>query len=245
MKSAWRVDVVGRLGLLDAELAVALGGDERVEGDDVHPERPRARGDELADAAEAEHAERLLVDLDAAELRALPASRGQRRVRLRDVAREREHQRDRVLGRGDDVRLRRVGDDDPALGRGRDVDVVDADARAADDPQVVGALDQLRVELRGRADQDAVVGADPLGELLGATSPSPTSTVEALAQQRRRRSRRSSPRRGRGTAAPRSGHAGARARRPRGTRAARRRRRRRARRRGRAGRAPSRGRRAT
>ena len=132
-----RVDVGARLGLLDAELAVALGGDERVEGDDVHAEAARARGDELADAAEAEHAERLLVDLDAAELRALPLAGGQRAVRLRDVAGEREHQRDGVLGGGDDVRLRRVGDDDAALGGGLDVHVVDADARAADHPQVV------------------------------------------------------------------------------------------------------------
>ena len=34
---------------------------------------------------------------------------------------------------------------------------VDADARAADHPERVGALDQLGVQLRRRADQDAVV----------------------------------------------------------------------------------------
>ncbi len=43
----------------------------------------------------------------------------QRRVRLRDVARERQQQRHRVLGGGHDVRLGRVGDDDPAPGGGR------------------------------------------------------------------------------------------------------------------------------
>ncbi len=53
------------------------------------------------------------------ELRALPRPAGQRRVRLRDVAREREQQRHRVLGGRDHVRLRRVGDDDPAFGRRR------------------------------------------------------------------------------------------------------------------------------
>ena len=42
MKSARGVDLVGGLGLLDAELAVALGGHERVVGDDVHAEA-RAR----------------------------------------------------------------------------------------------------------------------------------------------------------------------------------------------------------
>ena len=69
------VDVGAGLGLLDPELAEALGGHERVEGEHAHAEALRAGGDELADAAEAEHAERLLVDLDAAELRALPLAR--------------------------------------------------------------------------------------------------------------------------------------------------------------------------
>ena len=129
MKSAPRVDVVRRLGLLDAQLPVALGGDVRVERDHAHPERPRALGHELADLAEAEDPERLLVQLDAGELRALPRAAGQRRVRLGNVARQRQQQRHRVLGGGDHVRLRRVGDDDPALGGGIDVDVVDPHAR--------------------------------------------------------------------------------------------------------------------
>ncbi len=160
------VDVGARLGLLGPELAEAFGGDERVVGEHAHAEALRAGGDELADAAEAEHAERLLVDLDAAELRALPLVRGEAGVGLRDVARQREHQRDGVLGGGDDVGLGRVGDDDAALGGGLHVDVVDADAGAPDHAQVVGAADQVRGQLRRRADQDPVVVADALRELL-------------------------------------------------------------------------------
>ena len=106
--------------------------DERVVGDDAHPEPERAARDLLADAAEAEHAERLAGELDAAPARALPAALLERGVRLRDVARERDEQADRVLGRRDDRRLGRVRDDDPAARRRLDVDVVDADARAAD-----------------------------------------------------------------------------------------------------------------
>ena len=160
------VDVGARLGLVDAELAEALGGHERVEREHAHAEALRAGGDELADAAEAEDPERLLVDLDAAELRALPLAGGEAGVRLRDVARQREHQRDGVLRRGDDVRLRRVGDDDAALGGRLDVDVVDPDAGAADHAQVVRAADQVRRQLGRRADEDPVVAADPLRELL-------------------------------------------------------------------------------
>ena len=141
----------------------------------------------------------LSVQLDAARTSSAPSLPPiERRVRLRDVAREREQQRHRVLGGGDDVRLRRVGDDDAALGRGRDVDVVDADAGAADRPCSFGRACSISsaVDLRRRADQDAVVVADALGEL--AVLPVDAEVdVEVLARAARRRSRRCSPRRAR------------------------------------------------
>ena len=143
--------------MLDAELAEPVVGDERVVGDDLHPEADRAAGDLLADPAEAEHAERLPLELDAAPLRPLPAALLERGVRLRDVARERDHQPDGLLGGRDDRRLRCVRDDDAASRRGLDVDVVDADAGAPDHLQVRRALDQVGGELRRRADHDRVV----------------------------------------------------------------------------------------
>ena len=81
-------------------------------------------------------------------------------MRLRNVPREREQQRDGVLGSGDHRGLRRVRDDDPAP-RGRvDVYVVDPHARPADHLQPLRLLDQLLRQLRRRADDDAVVPAD-------------------------------------------------------------------------------------
>ncbi len=141
-----REHAVERVGL-DADLAEALGGDEGVVGDDAHLQAERPARDLLADPAEAEDAERLLGELDPAEARALPAALDERGVRLGDVAREREQQPDRVLGRRDDVRLGRVGDDDPLPGRRLDVDVVDADAGAPDHLEAVAARDQLGGEL--------------------------------------------------------------------------------------------------
>ena len=67
--------VVGGLGLLGADLAEALRADERVVGDDAHAEGAGADRDQLADAAEAEHAERLALDLGPAELRRAPTCR--------------------------------------------------------------------------------------------------------------------------------------------------------------------------
>ena len=86
-------------------------------------------------------------------------------MRLRDVARECEQHPHRVLRRGHHVRLGRVRDDDAALGGGVHVHVVHADARAADRAQPLGLRDQVRVELRGRADQHPVELADPALEL--------------------------------------------------------------------------------
>ena len=123
------------LGQLGAALAHALGADEGVVGDDAHAEPAGAGRDQLPDAAEADHRERLVGQLDAAEAAALPAPVDQRRVGLRDVAGQRQHQRDGVLGGRQRVRLRRVADQDAAR-RGRlDVDVVDARAGPADHAQ--------------------------------------------------------------------------------------------------------------
>ena len=67
-----RVEIADVGRALHAELLVALGGHIGVVGDDRHAECLRALGDELADAAEADDPERLLVDLDSAELAPLP-----------------------------------------------------------------------------------------------------------------------------------------------------------------------------
>ncbi len=154
-----------RLGQLGAALAHAVGADERVVRDDAHAEPAGAGRDELPDAAEADHRERLVGQLDATEAAALPAPVDQRRVRLRDVARQRQHQRDRVLRRRQRVRLRRVADQDAAR-RGRlDVDVVDTGAGPADHAQPRAGGDQLGVDARGGAHHERVVAGDPLQQL--------------------------------------------------------------------------------
>ena len=94
-----------RLGELHAELAGPIGAHERVVGDEPHPERVRTLRDEHTDPTEADDAERLAVQLDAFPLRAIPPPGLQIGVGLRHVARLREQQRHRVLGRREDVRL--------------------------------------------------------------------------------------------------------------------------------------------
>ena len=151
---------------LDAELATSLGGHERVEGDQPHAERPGAVGDELADAAEAGDAERLVGELDALPAAALPASGDERGVGLRDVAGLGEEQRHRVLGGGDDVALGGVDDHHAAAGGGLGVDVVEPDPGAPDDKQVGPGGEHLVGDVGGRADDEGV-GPDDGVEQLG------------------------------------------------------------------------------
>src|SRR5439155_4105857 len=77
------VYTVLRLGAVHAELAETIGSDERIVGDDSHAETGGAPRDLLPDAAEAQHAERLVGELDAAVRLPLPAALLQRRMRLR------------------------------------------------------------------------------------------------------------------------------------------------------------------
>ena len=103
---------------LHAELLRPCGGDVGVVGDDLGAERLQARGDERADAAEADDADGLLVELDARVVRPLPLALRERGVRGRDVPGEAQDVADGELGRRDDVRGRRVHDHD-ARGRSR------------------------------------------------------------------------------------------------------------------------------
>ena len=154
------------LDLLDAELDGALRRQERIVGDDLHAQADAAIGDDGADIAAADHAERLGGELDAHEAVLLPLAGLRRGIGLRDLAREREHHGDGVLGGGDRIAEGRVHDDDALRRGGGDLDIVDADAGAADHLQVLGLFEDLGRHLGGGADGEAVIIADDGGELV-------------------------------------------------------------------------------
>ncbi len=148
------------------ELAGAIRAHERVVRDQPHAERVRALGDENADAPEADDAERLAVQLDAFPLRAIPRAVLQVGVRLRHVARLRQQQCERVLGRGEDVRLRRVHDHDAAASGLGDVDVVEPDPRSSDHHEIGRGFEHRRRHLGCAADHQRVRALDRRQELL-------------------------------------------------------------------------------
>ena len=119
-----------------------------------------------ADVAGADQAQRLAVELDAHEAVLLPLAGLGGGVGGGQLAGQGEHHGDGVLGGGDRVAERGVHHHDAGGGGGGDVDVVDADAGAADDLQVLGGGDDVLVGLGGRADGEAVVVADDLDQLV-------------------------------------------------------------------------------
>jgi hypothetical protein len=81
-------------------------------------------------------------------------------VRLRDVAGLGQQQSHGVLGRRDDVALRRVDHHHPPTGCRLDIDVVEPDARSADHDQLIGNLQDLRGDLRRRPNDQALCTAN-------------------------------------------------------------------------------------
>ena len=113
-----------------------------------------------------EHAERLLVHLDAAELRALPAPLDERAVRLRDVARQR-----RASARSCARRRRRCSTSarwPPRCRAGWRPATSTLSTPMPARPMTLrrsARSIRSRGQLGGRADDDAVVAADALGQL--------------------------------------------------------------------------------
>ena len=199
MMSARAVERLGALGALGAELAVALGGDERVEG-----ERPACRSERARSATSwpmrpnpripsvfsytSTPPNRLRSHLplfsDACACGMLRACASIIAIVCSAAA--------TMFDSGAFATMI------PLLRGRRHVDVVDADAGAADHLQPVGALDHVGGQLRGRADHDRVVVARSRREARPPTCRCARRRRSARAGDRRRR-RRSSPLRGPGS----------------------------------------------
>ncbi|MCG3162255.1 MAG: hypothetical protein JMDDDDMK_03496 [Acidobacteria bacterium] len=79
-------------GKFDARARGDIFGDERIVSDDLHRQPLGARGDDLADVAESDHAQSFSGEFGAHETFLVPFAGFEFRVGLRDFARERHHQ---------------------------------------------------------------------------------------------------------------------------------------------------------
>ena len=122
----------------------------------MRSERGQALRHQLTDAAEADDAHGLAVDLGAGERRAFPGVFTQRRVGRRDLSRRGQQQCHCVLCGAVDVRCRRVDHQHTPCGGGVDVDVVKADAGAGDDLELGSGGQHLGVDRGRRAHQQGI-----------------------------------------------------------------------------------------
>ena len=105
----------------------------RVEGDHAHPEGMRARRHMPADASQPHQAECFSIEMYTHERQALPLFLAQQRVGLRNVAAQRQHQREGHLGRSHGVDFRDVHDHHPGPGSCLDIDVLQPNPGACRD----------------------------------------------------------------------------------------------------------------
>src|SRR5215467_601841 len=150
------------------ELAVL---DEGIGVEDAHTESRGPDRDLPGDIAEPDQAQRSAGEaVDRLAWRHLPAPGAHQAVVERDLARAREQQRHRMLGDFLDAVGRVVGDDDAGAGRRLEVDGVDADAVARDDPALGHSVHDVPGDGPGVGVQERVaVGSLPekLLRLLG------------------------------------------------------------------------------
>ena len=170
-------------------LAACSARDVGIGTQDDHLHRPGTVGDRLPDLAETDDPEGPSTELQAREFAPLPFAAAHARVGRGRPAGDAIEQRERVLGGRDRVAGRCVDDRDAGPGRGVEIDVVDADARPADDEEPRAGGDQRRID-RDLApdDQRLVVGQDRRELAVGAADPlvdlvtSGCEEIEALAR---------------------------------------------------------------
>ena len=127
---------------LDADRVLfVLGQATDIEVDDLHAEGAREPGDLLADRAEADNAERLVIEFVHGRRRAIPApaSAAHARVLPDHTARDREHEHDCVLGDRDRISAAVVADGHAGRARGFDIDRVVTGAQELHELEFAGA----------------------------------------------------------------------------------------------------------
>ncbi len=150
----FRVEVVDFLDEFDLEGFGAGESDIGVEGEDAHTEGIGAAGDFGADAAHAEDAEGFLVEFDAGVLFPVPFAGFHGAVGLGDIPGEGHEHGESEFGGGYGISAGGIHDHDAVLGSGFDVDIIDADAGAADDLEVGGGFDDCAGDFGFGADDE-------------------------------------------------------------------------------------------
>ena len=140
----------------DSVLARQGRGDKGIGAHDLHAEPARAPGHFKTDAAEAQNAQRFGAQLGALQILLLPLAGVHGGIGGGHLARQGDHEADGEFGHGYGVGAGRVHDHDAAARGGFGVNVVHADAGAANDTQFGRVFKQGIVHLHRAADDKRV-----------------------------------------------------------------------------------------
>ena len=132
-----------RISLLDD-----LWCHEWVVGEDVHFEPEAQPGEDAANGSETDHADAFTRKLCPDEIGRLPLAGTHRAIGLREVAAQRKEMRKRKFGGRCCIGIGRVQDDDATFRSGGDVDIINPDAGATDDLQLLAGGDYRRGHAR-------------------------------------------------------------------------------------------------
>ncbi|KJL20307.1 hypothetical protein RN51_02523 [Microbacterium oxydans] len=130
-------------------------GHERIGGEHARAEAAQARGDTLADSAEADDAHRGGAELPSAPH--APVARAHPAVAVRHEPQRGQHETDRMIGHGVGVRAGGVRHGDSAIARGSEVDRLGAHSVAGDDLELRGC-GEVRIG-DGAGSRDPGIGA--------------------------------------------------------------------------------------
>ncbi len=158
-------DVVQCGGELHAEAPRPVVAHVGVVGDESHPEGEGPLCHQGSDPPQPDHAQRLAVELHTLKARAIPAAGADGDVGTGHVARLGEQQRQRVLGRGDDVGLGGVDHQHPGGGGRLQVDVVHPDSGAPHDFELGRGGDHLSIHQGAGAHQERLGVTHPRQQL--------------------------------------------------------------------------------
>ena len=165
-------DVIGfsqqsvKINQLNANLMRTFFGNIRIVTNGGHFHSLHTFGDTAADTADADDAKGFALYLNAVKGFAVPFAFLNGLMGLRNVTSHSHHHSNGVLGSCHGVAFRGVEYDDAFSGSGRNIDVVNANAGAADNLQASGGFDNLLGYLGHAAGYQTIVIVDNLNKLL-------------------------------------------------------------------------------
>ena len=125
-------------------------------GANTHFERAGPFQNLAADTTQSDHPDHLAAQLTTEELLLFPLAGFRRSARLGNEARHRKHECDRMFGDRYRITTGSVHHQHAGGGRGRQIDIVDSDTSAADDPQLRRLLEHVRRDLHRAADNQRI-----------------------------------------------------------------------------------------